>query len=127
MQAAFALLVGFGGIEIIPFVGQMLLFQIILHVRIAPIKYRADFQRAEVPVGGHNVYTSGPAFGIPDSQVVTSAAQSSLIARMVDVETGSILWSGRMSYEGYDTQSAMAAITGSFAKSLVPLWPALRP
>ena len=45
----------------------------------------------------------------------------------VDVETGSIRWSGRMSYEGYDTQSAMAGITAAFAKSLVPLWPALHP
>ena len=79
------------------------------------------------PVGGNDIYTSGPAFGVPDSQVVTSAAQASLIARMVDVETGSILWSGRMSYEGYDNQSAMAAITASLAKSLVPLWPALHP
>jgi hypothetical protein len=77
------------------------------------------------PVGGSDVYTSGPAIGVPDTQVVTSAAQASLIARMVDVETGSILWSGRMSYEGYDNQSAMAGITSSLAKSLVPLWPAL--
>jgi hypothetical protein len=78
-------------------------------------------------VGGNNIYTSGPATGIPDSQVVTSAAQSSLIARMVDVETGSVLWSGRMSYEGYDIASAITAITASLAKSLVPLWPSLHP
>jgi curli biogenesis system outer membrane secretion channel CsgG len=78
------------------------------------------------PVGSGNV-TAGPAVGIPHADVVTSAAQNSLIARMVDVETGSVLWSGRMSYEGYDNQSAMAAITRSFAKSLVPLWPAIHP
>jgi hypothetical protein len=46
---------------------------------------------------------------------------------MVDVETGSVLWSGRMSYQGYDIASAMAAITASLAKSLVPLWPSLHP
>jgi hypothetical protein len=78
-------------------------------------------------VGGSDLYTAGPAVGVPDSQVVTSAAQDALIARMVDVETGSILWSGRMSYEGYDNQTAMASITSSLAKSLVPLWPALHP
>jgi curli biogenesis system outer membrane secretion channel CsgG len=79
------------------------------------------------PVGSSNVQRSQPVYDIPDSQVVTSAAQASLIARMFDVENGSILWSGRMSYEGYDNQSAMAGITSSFAKSLVPLWPALQP
>lgn len=77
------------------------------------------------PVGGGSVYGGGPAIGVPNSQVVTSAAQNSLIARMVDVETGSILWSGRMSYEGYDNQSTMAEITSSLAQSLVPLWPTL--
>jgi hypothetical protein len=77
------------------------------------------------PVASSDLSPAGPAIGIPDSQVLTSAAQDSLIARMVDVETGSILWSGRMSYEGVDNQSAMAGITSSFAKSLIPLWPAL--
>jgi hypothetical protein len=77
------------------------------------------------PVATNNLSPGGSVIGVPDSQVLTSAAQDSLIARMVDVETGSVLWSGRMSYEGYDNQSAMAAITSSFVKSLVPLWPAL--
>jgi len=79
------------------------------------------------PVGSANLYPEGSVIGIPDSQVVTSAASASLIARMVDVETGSILWSGRMSYEGLDSQNAMAGITSSLAKSLIPLWPALHP
>jgi curli biogenesis system outer membrane secretion channel CsgG len=78
------------------------------------------------PVGG-DLFPEGPATGVPDSQVLTSAAQVSLIARMVDVETGSILWSGRMSYEGLNTETTMAGITSSFVKSLVPLWPALHP
>jgi hypothetical protein len=84
------------------------------------------YESTPVPIAGGNV-TAGPATGIPRTDIVTSAAQAAIIARMVDVETGSILWSGRMSYEGYDTQSAMASVTGSFAKSLVPLWPALHP
>jgi len=74
------------------------------------------------PVNGSNLYPEGPAIGVADSQVLTSAAQASLISRMVDVETGSILWSGRMSYEGLNVETTMAEITSSFAKSLVPLW-----
>lgn len=78
------------------------------------------------PVGSGNI-SRGPMTGVPRTEVVTSAAQNSLIARLVDVESGSVLWSGRMSYEGYDNQSAMASITASFVKSLVPLWPVLHP
>lgn len=77
------------------------------------------------PVASPNLYPEGAPIGIPDSQVVTSAAQAALIARMVDVETGSVLWSGRMNYEGLDVQNAMAGITSSFIKSLIPLWPVL--
>ena len=79
------------------------------------------------PVSGTDLIPQGSAIGMPDSQILTSAAQAGLISRMVDVETGSILWSGRMSYEGLDVQSTMAGITSSFVKSLVPLWPALHP
>ena len=79
------------------------------------------------PVNSTDLISEGSAIGVPDSQVLTSAAQASLIARMVDVQTGSILWSGRMSYEGLNTETTMAGITSSFAKSLVPLWPALHP
>ena len=78
-----------------------------------------------ISVNGGMVYNEGSALGVPDSQVITSAAQASLISRMVDVETGSILWSGRMSYEGLDSQETMESITSAFAESLVPLWPAL--
>jgi hypothetical protein len=87
--------------------------------------HRHGYGSNVTPVGSGSLYPEGPALGVPDSQVVTSAAQASLIARMVDVETGSILWSGRMSYEGLDSQNTMAGITASFARSLVPLWPAL--
>ncbi|HVO33899.1 MAG TPA: CsgG/HfaB family protein [Elusimicrobiota bacterium] len=77
------------------------------------------------PVGSGDLYPEGPAEGVPDSEVVTSAAQASLISRMVDVETGSIMWSGSMSYEGFDVPSAMATIADAFVKSLIPLWPGL--
>lgn len=77
------------------------------------------------PVTGRNVYSAGSVLGLPDSHVVTSAAQAGIIARMVDVETGSLLWSGRMNYEGYDAETAMSFVTSSLVRSLVPLWPLL--
>jgi len=77
------------------------------------------------PVSGSDIYSQGGVIGLPDSQIVTSAAEASLISRMVDVETGSILWSGRMNYQGLDIQTTMADITESLVQSMIPLWPAL--
>lgn len=76
-------------------------------------------------IDGRNVYPVGGVPGSPDSQIIASAASVALTARMVDVETGSILWSAMMSYEGFDTASAMRSITQSFIDSLVPVWPSL--
>ncbi len=77
------------------------------------------------PVSGRNVYPGMSVHGLPNTQVVTTASSVGLTARLVDVETGSVLWSARMSYEGFDTESAMSAITTSFAKSLSSRWPAV--
>lgn len=77
------------------------------------------------PIDGRNIYPVGGVPGSPDSQVIASAASVGLTARMVDVETGSILWSAMMSYEGFDTASAMRSIAQSFIDSLVPVWPSL--
>lgn len=77
------------------------------------------------PIEGRNVYPVGGVPGSPDSQVIASAATVGLTARMVDVETGSILWSAMMNYEGFDTATAMRAIAQSFIDSLVPVWPSL--
>lgn len=77
------------------------------------------------PVGGSTVLSEGPILGVPNSQVVTTEAAASLVARMVDVKTGSILWSASMSYEGFDVQSAMQGITEAFVHSLLPVWPQL--
>ena len=79
------------------------------------------------PVNSSVLTSRGPSWDVPGSQVVTSAANVALIGRLVDVETGSILWSARMTYEGLDIQTAMSDVTSSFAHSLIPLWPALRP
>lgn len=78
------------------------------------------------PVGRGHLSPGLPVLGIPDSQVVTSAAAVSLVARMVDVETGSILWAGSMSYESLDTASAMRVVARALVESLVPIWPDLR-
>lgn len=77
------------------------------------------------PVNGNVVVSEGPVLGVPGSQVVSTEAGASVIARMVDVTTGSILWSASMNNQGFDVQSAMQDITDSFAQSLVPVWPSL--
>lgn len=77
------------------------------------------------PIDGRNLYPVGGVPGVPDSQIIASAASVGLVARMVEVETGSILWSAMMNYEGFDTTSAMRSIARSFVDSLVPVWPSL--
>ncbi len=74
-------------------------------------------------VDNSTLYSEGSVMGIPNSQIITSAAQVSLISRMVDVETGSIIWSASMTYEGFDASSAIDAISRSFVKSLANIWP----
>ena len=78
------------------------------------------------PVSRPNLSPGLSVPGVPDSQVVTSNASVSLVSRLVDVQTGSILWAGSMSYEGLDIASAMRTITTSFVDSLVPIWTDLR-
>ena len=76
-------------------------------------------------VSGGNIRAEGAVLGLPNTQLFTTAANVSLVSRMVDVETGSVLWSASMTYEGFDVPSAMASITDSFIRSLDPIWPAL--
>ncbi|MBI2362122.1 MAG: hypothetical protein HYV15_01900 [Elusimicrobia bacterium] len=54
--------------------------------------------------------------------MLTSSAQVGLTARLVDVRTGAVVWSAHQSYEGFDADSAMSAVTRSFARGAVPLW-----
>ncbi|OGS52552.1 MAG: hypothetical protein A3J79_07550 [Elusimicrobia bacterium RIFOXYB2_FULL_62_6] len=78
-------------------------------------------------LNGGSVYSDGSLLGMPNSQLVSTTAEVSLVTRMVDVQTGSILWSASMSYDGLDVQTAMSGITDAFVTSLDPIWPALRP
>ena len=80
---------------------------------------------AVTAIGGRTVVPEGPVLGVPNSQVFTTEATASVISRLVDVQTGSILWSASMSYEGFDVPSAMQSILEAFVHSLVPIWPQL--
>ena len=76
-------------------------------------------------ISGGNLYSEGSVTGLPNSQLLSTTANVALVSRMVDVQTGTILWSASMSYEGLDISSAMSAITDSFINSLSPIWPSL--
>lgn len=74
-------------------------------------------------VSGGNIYSEGAVMGVPNSQLLSTTANVSLLSRMVDVQTGSIMWSASMVYEGFDLTSAMSSITDAFISSLEPIWP----
>ena len=76
-------------------------------------------------VNSGTMHSEGSVAGLPNSQILSTTANASLMARMVDVQTGSILWAASMSYEGLDLTTAMSEITDSFVTSLSPIWPAL--
>src|SRR3989338_4073495 len=76
-------------------------------------------------VSGGTVYSEGTVMGMPNSQLLSTTANVSLLSRMVDVQTGSIMWSASMNYEGFDISSAMTSITDAFIRSLSPIWPGL--
>lgn len=77
------------------------------------------------PVGSGTLYSEGSVMGMPNSQLLSTTANVSLLSRMVDVQTGSIMWSASMNYEGFDVSSAMSGITDAFIRSLSPIWPGL--
>lgn len=76
-------------------------------------------------VSGSSVHSGGSVPGMHNSQIFSTTANVSLVSRMVDVPTGSIMWSASMSYEGFDIISAMRGISESFTRSLAPIWPGL--
>jgi curli biogenesis system outer membrane secretion channel CsgG len=77
-------------------------------------------------VSGKNIYMDGSVAGFNDAQILSTTAEVSLSVRLVDIESGSIMWSAYMSYEGFDITSAMSSISNFFVKSLLPIWPQLR-
>lgn len=82
-------------------------------------------QRNVTQVSGGTLYSEGTVMGMPNAQLLSTTANVSLLSRMVDVQTGSVLWSASMNYEGFDITSAMRGITDAFIRSLSPIWPGL--
>ncbi len=89
------------------------------------VSQSANPQANVTQVGGGTVYSEGTVMGMPSAQLLSTTANVSLLSRMVDVETGSVLWSASMAYEGFDVVSAMGGITDAFMRSLTPIWPGL--
>ena len=89
------------------------------------VSQSANPQANVTQVGGGTVYSEGTVMGMPSAQLLSTTANVSLLSRMVDVETGSVLWSASMNYEGFDVVSAMGGITDAFIRSLAPIWPGL--
>lgn len=90
----------------------------------SPAQNYLIYSRKKVtPVSG-KVYPQGPAPAVSKSEgeVLTSAASVGLAARMVDVETGTVVWAANQTYEGFDVPSTMSSICFSFVKSLKPFW-----
>ena len=75
------------------------------------------------PISGSNVYSRGPSYSPANSEVLTTSASVGLAARMVDVETGTLLWAANQTYESFDVPGAMTVICSSFVNSLKPVWP----
>lgn len=79
-----------------------------------------------VSLSGTQVTSQGPAFGLDNTQVITVSASVGVIARLVDVRTGSVVWSDEYSYEGLDVQGALQAVAGSLVRSLQRALPSLQ-
>jgi len=89
------------------------------------VSQSANPQTNVTQVSGGTVYSEGSVLGMPNSQLLSTTANVSLLSRMVDVQTGSIMWSASMTYEGFDIPTAMSGITDAFIRSLSPIWPGL--
>lgn len=75
-----------------------------------------------IPIGGKTAYSTGIVPGVPDSAVVTSTTYIDVAARMVDIETGALLWAASMNYEGTNVSSVLQDIAIDFVKSLKQVW-----
>jgi len=79
-----------------------------------------------VTLSGTQVTPQGTAMGVPNTQILSVSASVGVIARLVDAQTGDIVWSDTYSYEGLDIQSAMQAVISSLTKSLSRVVPAAK-
>jgi hypothetical protein len=79
----------------------------------------------EIP--GSNIYSWGRAFGIPgESHVLLTNASVSVAVKMIDVETGDIVWMDSCTYEGLNIQAAVDGAVNYLLKSLSRVWPSVK-
>jgi curli biogenesis system outer membrane secretion channel CsgG len=57
-----------------------------------------------------------------DTSIIETTAQIGLSLKMIDIETGSILFQAYMDYEGIDTESAIQTISEYIVASLAKYW-----
>ena len=57
-----------------------------------------------------------------ETYILETTLEVSLTLRMIDVETGSVMWAGQLSYEGLDLPSTLKIITEYLVKSLIKYW-----
>ena len=57
-----------------------------------------------------------------DTSIIETTAQVGLTLKMIDIETGSILFQAYMDYEGIDTESAIQTISEYIVASLAKYW-----
>lgn len=75
-------------------------------------------------IKGKNVYTQ-VLDPLNDTKILETTAEIGLSVRMIDIETGSIMWSGYLNYEGLDVPSTIQSISEFLVKSLIPIWPSI--
>ncbi|MEF3280453.1 MAG: CsgG/HfaB family protein [Elusimicrobiota bacterium] len=72
-------------------------------------------------IKGKNIYTQN-LDSSSDTTILETTAEVALSVRMIDIETGSVIWSAYMGWEGLDTTTTISAITEYFVKSLKRVW-----
>jgi len=60
------------------------------------------------------------------SEVFLIGAEVGVSARMVDVETGSVVWAGSYTYESFDMEGAIRGTVSTLLNSLKKVWPQIK-
>ena len=60
------------------------------------------------------------------TQLFVNNAEVGISARMIDVETGSIVWANSYSYDAFDIQTAIEWTVSDLLNSLKKVWPQMR-
>jgi TolB-like protein len=76
-----------------------------------------------VSPGGSQAVPDSKAAGSQNAQVASVSAVVDVMARLTDVSSGKILWSGSYSYEGFDLQGALQPVVAFLMQSMSRLLP----